>query len=106
MSDPTTYLEPAICPLCGRPTLVFRFGRMRCTSDDCDFCQYCKGPCQSGTASGCAGAEGPPGLTSEDAFEVLKEIRSITLQKHLTFPAYLAAMAKIRELCETFVPKD
>lgn len=49
---------------------------------------------------------GLPGLTAEDAFELLKEIREITLREQLTFPAYLAAMAKIRELCETFVPKD
>lgn len=58
MSD---FVQPATCPLCERETLVFRFGRMRCTDANCDFCQYCEGPCQSGTASGCAGAEGERG---------------------------------------------
>lgn len=98
--------ERVVCPVCGNPTLFFHHGRIVCSNEECDFCHHCKGTCKSATPGGCDGPLGLPGINGKDGFETLVKIREISLRQHVTFPAYLAAMAEIRELCETFVPKD
>lgn len=89
------FIQPAKCPLCDRETLVYKFGRMRCTSADCDFCEYCEGPCLSGTAEGCHGAKGVPGNLAEATAVPGHPTESmILLHKHLQKMRPIFAAAK------------